>query len=184
MALSPLPGSPAPSFTLTDQAGHTMSLSSLRGKAVVLEFMDPHCTDICPIVSQEFVDAYHALGPAAGKVVFAAVNVNQYHASVADMAAYTRAHQLGTIPDWHFFTGPTPRLKAVWSGYHIEVQTPKPNADIVHTSAIYFIDPQGRERYVASPMVDHTKSGKAYLPVRQIGQWAHGIAVLARGLAG
>jgi len=28
------------------------SPASLRGKVVVLRFMDPHCTDICPLVSQ------------------------------------------------------------------------------------------------------------------------------------
>ena len=183
MELSPLPGIPAPGFTLTDQAGHTMPLSAFRGKAVVLEFMDPHCTDICPIVSQEFIDAYRELGPAAGKVVFVAVNVNQYHAAVADMATYSRAHQLTTIPDWHFFTGPLPQLAAVWRNYHIDVQAPNPNADIIHTSAVYFIDPQGRERFLAAPMVGHTKSGTAFLPVRQIAAWGHGIAELARGLA-
>src|SRR6266550_5570067 len=62
MLLTPLPHDQAPGFTLTDQAGRTMKLSALRGKVVVLQFMDPHCTDICPIVSQEFVDAYHKLG--------------------------------------------------------------------------------------------------------------------------
>ena len=66
-----------------------MPLVGLRGKVVVLEFMDPHCVDICPIVSQEFVDAYHDLGPLAAKVVFVAVNVNQYHATVADIAAFS-----------------------------------------------------------------------------------------------
>ena len=55
MVLSPLPGIRAPRFTLTDQNGHVLSLASLRGKVVVLQFMDPHCTDICPIVSAEFV---------------------------------------------------------------------------------------------------------------------------------
>jgi cytochrome oxidase Cu insertion factor (SCO1/SenC/PrrC family) len=183
MQLSPLAGSPAPGFTLTDQAGHTMPLSAFRGKVVVLEFMDPHCTDICPIVSQEFVDAYHELGPAASKVVFAAVNVNQYYAAVTNVAAFSREHQLTTIPSWHFFTGPLPRLQAAWRDYHIDVQAPHPNGDILHTSAVYFIDPQGRERFVASPTVDHTKSGTAFLPVRQIAVWGHGIAVLARGLA-
>ena len=54
MVLSPLPADRAPGFTLTDQNGHTMSLASLHGKVVVLQFMDPHCTDICPIVSAEF----------------------------------------------------------------------------------------------------------------------------------
>jgi cytochrome oxidase Cu insertion factor (SCO1/SenC/PrrC family) len=182
MQLSPLTG-PAPGFTLTDQRGHTMSLSSLRGKVVVLEFMDPHCADICPIVSQEFVSAYRNLGPLAGKVVFAAVNVNQYFNSARAMASYSRAHQLDTIPDWHFFTGPVPALRAVWRDYHIEVQAPSRNADIIHTSAIYFIGPGGTERFLTSPMVDHTAGGTAYLPLAQIRDWAHGIAVLARDLA-
>jgi cytochrome oxidase Cu insertion factor (SCO1/SenC/PrrC family) len=183
MELSPVPGVTAPGFTLTDQDGRTLSLASLRGKVVVLEFMDPHCTDICPIVSQEFVDAYHDLGPLASKVVFAAVNVNQYHAAVADVAAFSRVHQLTSIPGWHFFTGPVKKLRTVWRDYNIDVAAPHPNGDILHTSAVYFIDQQGKERYLASPQVDHTKSGTAYLPFRQISQWGHGIALVARDLA-
>jgi cytochrome oxidase Cu insertion factor (SCO1/SenC/PrrC family) len=182
MGLSPVPVRPAPGFTLTDQDGRTLSLSSLRGKVVVLEFMDPHCTDICPIVSQEYVDAYHDLGPLAGKVVFAAVNVNQYHAAVSDMMAYSREQRLVTIPDWHFFTGPVPDLRQVWDGYEIAVRAPSPDADIVHTSAVYFIDPAGRERFVAAPMTDHTSSGASYLPAGQITAWGQGIAQLARAL--
>jgi cytochrome oxidase Cu insertion factor (SCO1/SenC/PrrC family) len=183
MLLTPLPHDQAPGFTLTDQAGKTMPLSALHGKVVVLEFMDPHCTDICPIVSQEFVDAYHKLGPAAHNVAFVAVNVNQYHASVADMAAYSRQEALNTIPSWHFFTGPTPALKTVWRDYNIAVQAPNPNADIIHTSALYFIDAQGREAFLASPMVDHTKKGTAFLPAKQVAQWATGIALIAHHLA-
>jgi cytochrome oxidase Cu insertion factor (SCO1/SenC/PrrC family) len=183
MLLTPLPHDQAPGFTLTDQAGRTMALSDLRGKVVVLEFMDPHCTDICPIVSQEFVDAYHKLGPAARNVAFIAINVNQYHASVASMAAYSRQEALNTIPGWHFFTGPVPALKTAWRDYNIAVEAPNPDADIVHTSALYFIDPQGREAFLADPMVDHTKKGTAYLPAKQVAQWATGIALVAHHLA-
>ena len=89
MQLSPVPVTSAPGFTLTDQGGHAMSLASLRGRVVVLEFMDPHCTDICPIVSQEFLDAYRDLGASAPRVVFVAVNVNRYHLQVADVAAFS-----------------------------------------------------------------------------------------------
>ena len=183
MALSPVPGVRAPGFTFTDQRGHTMSLASLRGKVVVLEFMDPHCTDICPIVSQEFVDAYHELKARSSKVVFAAINVNQYHASVRDMAAYSTQHQMSTIPGWHFFTGPLPALKTAWRDYNIQVEAPNPNADIVHTSAVYFIDARGAERYLATPMVEHTANGTAYLPPAQIAAWAGGIARLAGDMA-
>jgi cytochrome oxidase Cu insertion factor (SCO1/SenC/PrrC family) len=183
MGLSPVPSRPAPGFTLTDQDGRTISLSSLRGKVVVLEFMDPHCTDICPIVSQEYVDAYHDLGPLASKVVFAAVNVNQYHATTSDMMTYSREQRLITIPGWHFFTGPVPDLRKVWDGYGIAVQAPSPDADIVHTSAVYFIDPGGRERFIAAPMTDRTSAGTSYLPAGQITAWGQGIAQVARTLA-
>jgi protein SCO1/2 len=183
MGLSPVPVRPAPGFTLTDQDGRTLSLSSLHGKVVVLEFMDPHCTDICPIVSQEYVDAYRDLGALADKVVFAAVNVNQYHAAVADMMAYSREQRLVNIPDWHFLTGPVPDLHKVWDGYSVAVQAPSPNADIVHTSVVYFIDPAGRERFIAAPMADHTSSGTSYLPAGQITAWGQAIAQVARILA-
>lgn len=183
MQLSTLPARQSPGFTLTDQAGRTMSLSSFRGKVVVLQFMDPHCTDICPIVSDEFVRAYHDLGPLASRVVFAAVNVNQYHTAVTDVAAFSREQQLSSVPVWHFFTGPVPALQAVWRAYNIQVQAPNPNADIVHTSAAYFLDPNGRQRYLATPEVDHTRSGKSYLPAGQLAAWGRGIALVARSLA-
>jgi cytochrome oxidase Cu insertion factor (SCO1/SenC/PrrC family) len=183
MVLSPVPAARAPGFTLTDHRGRTLGLEAFRGKVVVLQFVDPHCTDICPIVSAEYLRAWRELGPLAGKVVFAAVNVNQYHAKVHDVAAYSREQQLAAIPNWHFFTGPVPTLQTVWRDYNITVQAPSPHADIVHTSAVYFLDPQGRQRYLAAPMVSHTKSGKAYLPPAQIAAWGHGIALLARHLA-
>jgi cytochrome oxidase Cu insertion factor (SCO1/SenC/PrrC family) len=182
MQLSPLPGVRAPGFTLTDQHGQTLPLSRLRGKVVVLEFMDPHCTDICPLVSQEFLAAHHDLGALGRRVVFAAVNVNPYFRSVRAVAAFSAAHQLTTIPGWRFFTGPVPALRAVWRDYQIAVAAPHPGGDIVHTSAVYFIDAQGRERYLASPMVDHTAGGAAYLPASQIAAWGHGLARLAADL--
>jgi len=183
MGLAPVPARPAPGFTLTDQDGRTVPLSGLRGKVVVLEFMDPHCTDICPLVSQEFVDAYHDLGRSAPDVVFAAVNVNQYFNRVPDVLAYSRAHQLTAIPGWHFLTGPVAALRAVWRAYGVAVQAPSPDADIVHTSAVYFIGPGGTERYLAEPMADHASGGAAYLPAGQIAAWGRGIALVARTLS-
>jgi len=182
MGLSPVPSKTAPGFTLMDQAGRSLPLSRFRGQVVVLEFMDPHCTDICPLVSQEFIDAYHDLGKSAGDVVFAAVNVNQYFNRVRDVLAYSQAHQLVSLPGWHFFTGPVASLQAVWRDYDVEVQAPNPDADIVHTSAIYFIGPGGTERYLASPMADHASNGTAYLPAGQISAWGRGIALVARTL--
>jgi len=184
MQLSPVPVTSAPGFTLTDQGGHPMSLAGLRGRVVVLDFMDPHCTDICPIVSREFLDAYRDLGATAPRVVFLAVNVNRYHLQVADVAAFSSEQRLTTIPSWHFVTGSYASLQAVWRAYNVGVDAPGPNADVLHSSVMYFIDRQGRERYLASPMVDHSPAGSAYLPADQLAAWGQGIAQVARHLAG
>lgn len=183
MALAPTPSISAPAFTLTDQNGKTLSLSSFKGHAVVLEFMDPNCTDICPLVSQEFVDAYHNLGSSASNVVFLAVNVNKYHLSTSAVEAFTNGHGLNKIPDWHFFTGNLSALQKIWSQYGITVDAPSPTADVVHTSIVYFIDARGRERYIASPTDYHTPQGTAYLPASQLTAWGHGIATVSGDLA-
>lgn len=158
------PVKPAPDFTLTDQNGKKVSLSSLRGKVVVLDFMDPVCTDICPIVSAELVQANHLLGSDSKNVEFLAVNVNQYHESQAAVMKFSQEHGLSKLPNWHFLTGSTAELKTVWKAYGISV-VPNPTGDVEHSSFMFFIDKQGNEAYVANP--DNTKSA--------IGQWAHGI---------
>ena len=122
------------------------------------------------------------LDPKEPNVVFAAVNVNQYFNRVPDVLAYSRAHELISIPGWHFLTGPAAALQAVWHAYNVAVRAPDPDADIVHTSAVYFIGPGGTERYIATPMADHTGSGTAYLPAGQIAAWGRGIALVAKTL--
>jgi cytochrome oxidase Cu insertion factor (SCO1/SenC/PrrC family) len=182
MGLSPVPSRFAPGFDLTDQGGHPTSLASFKGEVVVLTFMDSHCVDICPLVSQEFIDAYHDLGPAAGHVVLVAVNVNPHHAAISDVAEFSAAHGLGTISSWRFVTGPVSMLQQVWSAYNVDVETSGSNAQLIHSSLIYFIDPTGRERYLAAPTDDHTASGASFLPARQLLAWGQGIAEVARTL--
>ena len=182
MGLAPAPARRAPGFTLTDQDGRPCRCRACAARSSCWSSWHPHCTDICPLVSQEFIDAYHDLGRSAPNVIFAAVNVNQYYNRVPDVLAYSRAHQLMTIPVWHFLTGPAAALRAVWRAYGVAVQAPSPDADIVHTSTVYFIGPGGTERYLAEPMADHTSNGTAYLPACQIAAWGRGIALVAKTL--
>ena len=182
MNLASAGGAAAPDISMTDQTGQTVSLAALeqQGKAIVLEFMDPHCTDICPIVSQEFKVAYRQLGPAASKVAFVAVNVNPFHTGVSDVASFTREQGLDELPAWHFLTASVPQLQQTWKEYAIAVQAPNPNADVVHSDNLFFIDSTGHERYIALPTDDHTASGAAYLPAPQVREWGVDIASVAR----
>ena len=149
ITLDPLPPRAAPGFTLTDQAGRTISLASLRGKVVVLYFMDDHCTDICPIVSQEFRDAYRDLGPLAGKVVFAAVNANPYHRSVGAVAAFSAEQQLTAIPGWHFLTGDEPHIKQLADAVGFRYAYDPDSKQFAHAAGIMLLTPQGKiSRYL------------------------------------
>ncbi|MGZ4132909.1 MAG: SCO family protein, partial [Actinomycetota bacterium] len=161
----------SPGFTLTDQDGHPVDLSSLRGKVVVLGFMDPVCVDICPIVSDEFIRADRMLGADASRVEFVGVNVNQFHESTAAVRAFSTEHHLADLPNWHFVTGSTQELTQVWDAYHVEV-IPNPSGDVVHTSILYFIDASGRLRIEAMPVNSQAS----------IVTWAHGITDLVRWL--
>ncbi len=133
---------PAPGFTLTDQFGRRVSLSSLRGKPVVLAFIDSRCTTVCPLTASSLIDAQKLLGRAASRVALVAVNVNPAATTVADVRAWSRAH--GMEHRWLFLTGPVAKLRPVWRAYGIStVETPQ---GLDHTDAIYLIGPEGHER--------------------------------------
>lgn len=174
----------APDFTLTDQHGSQVSLSSFRGHPVVLTFFDPRCVTMCPIMSQEFVEAERHLVRVQPRVVFVAVNVNRHALGVATVAAFTNEHKLNAIPTWHFLTGTLPTLKSIWHAYGIEVATRIVHGKwtVLHTTVDYFIGPQGKERFVAAPNADFKKTPThlAYLPSGTSVKWGRGIALVAR----
>jgi peroxiredoxin Q/BCP len=74
----PLPvGSKAPDFTAVDEAGHAVSLASLRGRNVVLVFYPGDDTSVCTKKLCEFRDRW---GEAEAKNV-AVVGVNPWSSS-------------------------------------------------------------------------------------------------------
>lgn len=146
---SPVSGITTPSTLLTDQHGHFYRLTDFQGKVVVLSFLDTHCKTICPITAQELVQAYTSLGPAADNVVFLGVNVNLKYNRIYDVQQFSATHGLDKIPDWHFLTGDTKKLKSVWRAFYISANQ-VPSADVTHTSVIYILNQSGLARWIIS----------------------------------
>src|SRR5512146_864496 len=73
----------APDFTLTSQDGRQVSLASLRGKVVLLTFLDPVCTTDCPLIAQEMRSADALLGGKAASTELVAVVANPTYISTA-----------------------------------------------------------------------------------------------------
>ena len=138
-----LPGTAAPGFTLTDQSGTPVSLRQFHGKVVVLAFVDALCTTVCPLSTVSMTEAVHMLGPAAARhIQLLGIDANPDATKVADVRAYTVAHQM--TRSWDFLTGSRTQLEAVWRAYHVYVAAS--HGDIDHEPAVYLIDGQGRER--------------------------------------
>jgi cytochrome oxidase Cu insertion factor (SCO1/SenC/PrrC family) len=137
---------PAKGFRLTDQHGRTVTLASLRGKVVLLTFLDPVCTSDCPLIAQEFRDAGQLLGAAASRVELVAIVANPVYHQVADVQAFDRQEHLAQVPNWLYLTGPVPQLRQVWAEYGIAPQILPAGSMIGHNDVAYVIDRAGHVR--------------------------------------
>src|SRR5689334_20515340 len=137
---------PAPAFSLTDQNGRTVSLAGLRGKVVLMTFLDPVCTSDCPIIAQEFKQAGQMLGAQAKNVELVAVVANPTYRSTAFTRAFDRQEGLTTVPDWLYLTGSLSQLGAVWRHYGVTVQDLPAGAMAAHNDLAVVIDPAGHIR--------------------------------------
>ncbi len=137
---------PAPAFRLTDPRGAPVTLASLRGKVVLLTFLDPVCTTDCPLIAQEFREAGQLLGNDSKRVELVAVVANNIYYSPAFTNAFDRQERLDTVPNWLYLTGTLPQLTRVWRAYGVAVESLPGGAMVAHSDLAFVIDGAGRER--------------------------------------
>src|SRR5271166_3645255 len=136
----------APGFTLSDQDGRSVSLASLRGKVVLLTFLDPVCTSDCPLIAQEFREADQLLGAGSHNVAMVAIVANPVYRSVAYTRAFDNQEELSRLPNWLFLTGSLSQLQQVWKSYAIAAQVLPAGGMIAHNDVAYVIDRAGHTR--------------------------------------
>jgi protein SCO1 len=133
---------PAPNFSLPDQAGQPFSLASLRGRPVILTFMDSRCHQECPLEGRALAAAFR-LVPSSERPVVLAVSVNPWEDTPASARSAMKRFGLASFR-WRWLLGSRARLEAVWRKYRIEVRRSK--GEVEHTVALYLIDARGFER--------------------------------------
>jgi cytochrome oxidase Cu insertion factor (SCO1/SenC/PrrC family) len=138
--------SKAPAFTLTDQHGRRVSLASMRGKVVLLTFLDPVCTTDCPQIAQEFKGADQVLGASARQVELVAIVANPLYHSIVYTRAFDTEQRLNNVPNWLYLTGSLAQLKQVWNNYAIAAQILPAGGMIAHSDVAYVIDASGHTR--------------------------------------
>jgi protein SCO1/2 len=130
----------APGFALRDQDGRIVSLASLRGRTVLLTFLDSHCRQQCPLAGRELGSIVRSL-PRAERPAVLIVSVNPADTARSARAAARRWALAG---GWHWLLGPRRRIVSVEHAYGIEVRPAQ--GDLIHTVALYLVDRRGFER--------------------------------------
>jgi cytochrome oxidase Cu insertion factor (SCO1/SenC/PrrC family) len=132
----------APDFSLPDQSGGLFSLSSSRGRSVVLMFMDSRCHQECPLEGRALSAGLRGV-PAAQLPLIVVVSVNPWEDTPGSARRAIRRFGLASF-DWRWLLGSRKRLEPVWRKFRIEVR--RTAGDIEHSDALYLIDPRGFER--------------------------------------
>jgi cytochrome oxidase Cu insertion factor (SCO1/SenC/PrrC family) len=136
----------APAFSLTDQHGRTVTLASLRGKVVLLTFLDPVCTSDCPLEAQEFKAAGQLLGSSGRHVELVAIVANPVDYQVSYTQAFDQQERLTSIGNWLYLTGTLAQLRHVWASYGIAADILPAGAMIGHSEVAFAINQSGRVR--------------------------------------
>jgi cytochrome oxidase Cu insertion factor (SCO1/SenC/PrrC family) len=140
---------PAPGFALQDQDGRPVTVGALRGRAVLLTFIDPLCRNFCPLEAK-VLNAIVGSLPAAKRPAIIAVSVNRWGDARPNLVQDERRWRL--VPEWRWAIGSPAALAAVWRAYRIGVQATSRTIagvtvhEISHTEATYLIDHTGHER--------------------------------------
>lgn len=132
----------APEISLAESQGGRFQLSSLRGRPVILTFMDSRCHQECPLEGRALAAAFR-MTPAADRPVVVAVSVNPWEDTPGSARRAIKRFGLAGF-SWHWLLGTEAQLQPVWHKYRIFVR--RTSGDIEHTDALYLIDAKGYER--------------------------------------
>jgi protein SCO1/2 len=137
------PPKPAPGLPLKDYLGHPLSVSSLRGKAVLVTFIYTHCPDVCPLIVSHLHAAQDRLGAEAKKLQIIAVSVDPRGDTPKAVAAFLKAHQM--TGRMRYLIGSRPQLERVWPAWFIVSKNDPKNPELVaHSALVYGISGSGK----------------------------------------
>ncbi|MFI5036420.1 MAG: SCO family protein [Acidimicrobiales bacterium] len=137
----------APPFALTDQYGRAYRLGEHPGRVTVVSFLDPVCWTDCPLIAAQLKQLRAGLAPNA-RLDIVAIAIDPYHESRGDLWTFIHQHQLSTVKDFYYVTGPLATMRAVWNAYGIGVSMKRTDKMSVHSDFMFIVSARGRLRWI------------------------------------
>jgi protein SCO1/2 len=133
-----------PAITLVDQHGHDVTLASLKGRPVLIDFIYTTCPGPCPLMTARMAVVAKLLGPKLGRqVTFVSITIDPEHDQPAELEKYARergADEAG----WLFLTGTPAQIDRVLGLFRLE-RMRNPDGTVNHAAASFLLGPDGHQ---------------------------------------
>lgn len=136
---------PAPSFTLTNQAGKKFAFKANNGIPTLVTFVYTTCPDVCPLFSANFAAIQRQFAEEKrDKYLLLTISTDPKRDTPGKMKAYAEAFK-ADFKRWHFLTGSEAELSKVWKAFGVNVKD-HGNGQVQHTNLTTLNDAQGMRR--------------------------------------
>ncbi len=148
---------------LVDQYGDTVSLTSLKGKPLVVDFIYTSCPGSCLMETAKLANVALRLGNDLGsKVTIVSISVDPEHDGPKQLLDYSR-QQGADEKGWYFLTGGPADVDRALAGFKLSRQI-MPDGSVGHLVDMMLVGPDGRlvreyngEIVTAQDIVDDVK---------------------------
>ena len=133
-----------PDVNLIDQHGKTISLASLKGKPVLIDFIYTSCASTCPVLTAKIAAVARELGPALGaNVTIVSITLDPEHDGPAQLAAYAKS-QSADNNGWLFLTGKPADIDQVLAAFKLR-RMRESDGSIMHSVSAFLLGPDGHQ---------------------------------------
>jgi protein SCO1/2 len=140
-----------PGVMLTDQHGKRVSLASLKGKPVLVDFIYTSCPGECLVTTSRMAKVAERLGGELGsKVTLASITIDPEHDGPAQLLYYAR-HENADRGGWLFLTGTPSQIDRELANFHL-VRRRDSDGSVEHITQFFLLGPNGHERLIIDPM--------------------------------
>ena len=132
-----------PNVSVIDDHGRAVSLSSLKGKVVLLDFIHIGCPGVCSTLVSKFGEVADSLKPELGsKVVLLSVTNDPEHDRPEQLLALAR-HSDADLDGWLFVTGKPGDVDRVMKAFGVNNQR-FPDGSPAHITQVFLLGIDGR----------------------------------------
>lgn len=133
-----------PNIALLDRHDAPVSLASLKGKPVLIDFIYASCPSICPLLTAKMAQVAQVLGPELGtKARIVTITIDPEHDTPAVLAKYAVAHGADK-KGWLFLTGTPAQIDRVLARFDLRRQREK-DGTIDHVAEAFLLGSDGHQ---------------------------------------